>query len=265
MRACTALLASTISFMALGVFAAQAAGLEHGLEGYWTFDDGRDADDISGNGREGVLVGGAELIDGDGAPVQGAPDGAAEFTGNGPDLIDCGPAPQIKQDLTLMLWASPEETGDSQYVAGCPYRDGGWDDPWFGYHIGIRGGKMNVSVNLKGNAAETGTGVAVEGDWHHCGFTFDGERLIAYVDGEEAFNLPRNGPIEYDGEPHFVIGNRSLGAPGEAYTGLIDEVALYSRVLDPDEIRNVMNGGVQFAVQPQGKVATSWGYIKVAR
>ena len=73
------------------------------------------------------------------------------------------------------------------------------------------------------------------------------------------------GSIEFDGDPHFVIGDRSLTASGEPFGGLVDEVVLYNRELDPKEIRAVMDGGIELAVRPHGNIVATWAYLKTAR
>ena len=45
-------------------------------------------------------------------------------------------------------------------------------------------------------------------------------------------------------------------------TGKIDEVAVYDRALDLDEIKSDMENGVYFAVDPKGKIATTWAHLK---
>ncbi len=43
---------------------------------------------------------------------------------------------------------------------------------------------------------------------------------------------------------------------------MIDEVALFKEVLTEKEINNSMKDGVPLAVEPGGKLTTTWGVIK---
>jgi hypothetical protein len=49
------------------------------------------------------------------------------------------------------------------------------------------------------------------------------------------------------------------------WDGIIDEVALINRILDENEIANLMDNGLAqvMAVKPAGKLAISWGGIKI--
>jgi len=47
------------------------------------------------------------------------------------------------------------------------------------------------------------------------------------------------------------------------FKGMIDEVAVFNKALTDKEINSVMNGlKMAMAVDPKGKVASTWGYIK---
>ena len=87
-------------------------------------------------------------------------------------------------------------------------------------------------------------GVVAE-EWHHYCFVFTGEAAISYIDASEvADKRDRRGEIEYDGSPHFIIGERSAHSLGNPVGGLIDEVVLFSVDLDLDEILKVMDRGL---------------------
>jgi len=241
------------------------------LEGYWTFDSGRDAEDKSRNERHGELTSGVELTENEGAPIPDAPKGCVTFPGVKGDMVDCGVGPKLRTGVTLMAWAEPEEVAAVQFIAGTPYSDGvAWNDPWIAYQIGVRRGQMTTSLNIrvgdqdKWLAREYNAGVAIAAEWHHYCFTFSDETSISYIDGAEVANFDNmRGEIGFEGDPHFVIGERSATASGHPFRGRIDEVALYSRALTPKEIQAVMNGGVELGIEPQGKAATMWGYMKV--
>lgn len=52
----------------------------------------------------------------------------------------------------------------------------------------------------------------------------------------------------------------------ESFTGGIDEIVILSRALEADEIQQLLNGWEDaFAVEPEGKLATTWGRVKAAR
>ena len=63
---------------------------------------------------------------------------------------------------------------------------------------------------------------------------------------------------------HFRIGNWVLGSRG--WNGVVDEAFIFERALSQEEIRTIMNQGLARArpVNPNDKVATSWGKIKTS-
>ena len=262
-----------ISALALAVFAVSASADvgDGGLVGYWPLNG--DANDASGNGHDGTLQEGAELIDSDGAPVPGDV-GCASFPGEGANAIDCGGGAdlQIDTNITLMSWVNATDNARTQFAAGVPYDDGPeWDEPWVGVQIGVRGGAMASWVNLidaEGNAKdrEYDSGSVAAGEWQHIAFSFNGDVAMSYVNGiEVAANDDRDGVIGYEGDPHFTIGLRSLTAVGEAFGGLIDEVALFNRTLSAAEIADAMTNGVptgSTAVDSIGKLTTTWALLK---
>jgi hypothetical protein len=53
------------------------------------------------------------------------------------------------------------------------------------------------------------------------------------------------------------------GTGGETFAGAIDDVGVFSRALDEKEIILLQDGVEAFlAVEPQGKLTTTWGTLK---
>lgn len=239
------------------------------LVAYWKFDG--DPKDATGNGHDGQMKGVAALVKNDGAPIEG-PKGAVKFLkkdGNAVQIANSADL-RISQNLTLMAWANPDDSGPTQYVAGVPHDDQAqWDDPWVGHQIGVRGGAMATWLNLvEGGVAkdrEYDSGKVASKEWTHLAFVFTGDEAISYVNGEEVANhKDRKGEIQFIGDPLFMIGERSHIAIGEPFGGLIDEVALFKAALSEDDINEFMSG-IPLNVQPGGKLPTSWGYVKSRR
>ena len=122
--------------MTFGGLPSQARDLSEGVEGYWTFENSVGANDMSGNGRHGEPKGGTELRAGPGAPIPQRSNECADFDKRVGNMIDCGPAPQLSDTLTLMAWASPSDTTGT-------YNDGvTWDAPWVSYMICLANSDM---------------------------------------------------------------------------------------------------------------------------
>ncbi|QDV25589.1 alkaline phosphatase D family protein [Aureliella helgolandensis] len=79
-------------------------------------------------------------------------------------------------------------------------------------------------------------------DWTHVAVTFDSEHLQLYINGElgNVYALPITGPIAELGG--LVIGGHRAGE-GRNFDGLIDEVAIWNRVLSASEIAAIYDRG----------------------
>lgn len=70
------------------------------------------------------------------------------------------------------------------------------------------------------------------GQWHHCVYTFDGDRHIFYIDGQktaESVAEPQSG------EPNILmLGNYPGG--DQYFKGSMDDIRIYRRVLDQSEV-----------------------------
>ena len=92
-----------------------------------------------------------------------------------------------------------------------------------------------------------------------CG-TFDVTNgVTVYVDGAEVIQQPPNENVPCDGTVNVRIVSR---VDGQFLKAVVDEVAIWNRVLSVDEISQNMSGGSLTAVKSSDKVATMWGSIK---
>lgn len=113
------------------------------------------------------------------------------------------------------------------------------------YSDGVRTGVLRAGV-LNGNSyAEVfGTTNVADGQWHHAAFTYDGQTLRIYVDGQlQAQQQFTSGPGYVAGDPLF-IGNRQYAlCCKHLFQGLIDEVEVFNRALSASEIQAIYNAG----------------------
>jgi hypothetical protein len=75
--------------------------------------------------------------------------------------------------------------------------------------------------------------VITDGDWHRVGFVWDGAYRVLYVDGAEVAKdtIPLSGLEIADGG--LYIGTGSATQDGTFWSGLIDDVRIYDRVIRP--------------------------------
>ena len=198
------------------------------LVGSWRFEgNGKDS---SGNGHHGALNG-ATLVAGkvgQGLKVEASkcltvPDGATL------DIVG-------GTTLSVMAWVMTQ--GD------CAPADRGIILNKEGsYELGIQCATQlfQEAINATGTWEWSGTGAVGAGAWHHVAVTFDGATVRHWVDGAEVFTRALSGAL-IDQASGLGIGCRgvaadgSVAAAGSWFVGVIDEVALYRRVLSPAEI-----------------------------
>ena len=73
--------------------------------------------------------------------------------------------------------------------------------------------------------------IITDGDWHRVGFTWDGVNRILYVDDViAAIDTQNNLPSSVGG---LYIGAGKDLEPGTFFSGLIDDVRIYNRVIVP--------------------------------
>ena len=237
------------------------ADLMNGLVLYMPLDEGsgKTTEDFSENGMEGELRGSAEWVDGKFGK-------AMKFKASS-DLvfIPDHEAFHISDEITQAAWINLDRLpGAHAIIFGT--RSGGGRNIGFGYG-------MNGSNNIKVWTNDPGGGfldindtttALKPGQWYYLAYTHqtDNSGLVEIsVDGEVTHSQKSNNPVDPAGAPNEVtIGTWS----GEAWPGIVDEVRLWNRVLSAKEIQESMEKGKDSftAVQPGGKVTTSWGSLK---
>jgi len=103
------------------------------------------------------------------------------------------------------------------------------------------------------------------GSWRHTAMVVDREKkmLFSYLDGanEKSVNIAAIGAVT-DVQPIII---------GGGFSGIIDEVGIFSGVLNLDDINLIMNKGLAeavlkgAAVDGSGKLATTWCNAKRSR
>ena len=114
--------------------------------------------------------------------------------------------------------------------------------------------------------------------WHHLVAVFDGEEKRIYVDGELDASTDATTEVIGAGQSRYGfigIGSEAPafdGATGPtwAFIGLMDEFLMFHRPLSEAEIEYLASGPSDpfadlTAVDPNGKLSTTWGNIKAAR
>ena len=229
-----------IVFLVFFSLAAQAA-IDDGLIAHWSFD----ACDLQDSGPNGFNAG---TLIGNPMCVQGAQGFAFEFYGN--DFIRIPDVPVAPTQHSYALWFRPAQDLDSNsprqdllyadvdldvilQTLGRPHITLNHDaDGKIGFHPHIipdNGGNPATS-----DAIESSTDTWQANRWYHAAFTWDGATFLTYIDGElqQVFDaLPSGVSHVYEGIVLAVRGNEEF-----FFSGSLDEVRMYDRVLTPDEV-----------------------------
>ena len=104
---------------------------------------------------------------------------------------------------------------------------------------------LSLGLNIGGYVecdAPIQPGEVMDGQWHHCAATFDGQVMRVYLDGRKIGELERKGIIAYGGDAPACIG--SLNGR-ENFQGRLDDLRIYDRALDAEEIAALHREGLQ--------------------
>ncbi len=225
---------------------------------YLPFDEGSGDKviDASGNDLEAVFHGATWSKDGKIGSCIHLPDTQKYVE------IASVPELDITDAITIQAWFLPEQNqGDSNLMGRrTSSNEGGYCLQWSSnptkspqietwMYVGNWQGSRNKQT-IKPELNE----------WHHVSSTYDGDKVRQYIDGKLDVEYAAPGKLN-SVDIVFRIGKSQTGLDGTV--GYVDEVAIYNRALSEEEINADMNKGVFFAVDPSGKLATTWANLKM--
>ena len=260
-KICSFSILSCLVLLSLTIVNLSHAGLDDkSLLIYFSFDEGKgkEAKDGSQHGHDGELVKSPKWVD-------GKFEKALQFNGNDGNYvmvpIDNANHPlQTLKTLSVAFWVKRGETKDQ--IRDWNYMIGAGSLKW--HVIFKKGGeKTYFWTNSGGTWAQKGISDDIQPeDWVHITVTHDTKSNVTiYFDGKKVGGGPKPPVIdEIDGS--FMVGARHPGQ--EFFTGIIDEVYLFNRVIDKNEMQEIMDGTF-LPVQPADRVTTSWAHIKAKR
>jgi len=206
------------------VAGVQADGADDGLVAQWHFDEGSGGivADSSGNGNDGVIHGATW--------VEGKYGGALSFDGVD-NYVDLSSIPSQTYPLTIAMWTKPDTS------------------PPIGLFDSAHGQQYVIRNYLAGyiewwNADPQVTLNLVADEWAHLVFIFwyDGNRHIDYYKNgvlQTSATGSTNSALAWT---TFRLGNINSGTAGW-YDGLIDEVSIYNRALNAEEVKENFEQG----------------------
>jgi hypothetical protein len=142
--------------------------------------------------------------------------------------------------MTLEAWVNPSAADGVWRTVVFKERPGGML-----YSLYANNGAANLPVGqlFLGNAEQDAVGPATLplNTWTHLAATYDGSALRLYVNGSLATTFLVSGALAATTDPLRIGGNSIWG---EYFSGLIDDVRVYSRALSANEIGTDMAASV---------------------
>jgi hypothetical protein len=226
------------------------------IVGIWLLDEGQGdtVKDSSGNGNDGNIIN-AKWTDGKFGK-------ALEF--NGSARVEIPPSKSIDDFLdgfTYLLWVQPTAQPPNVNTRVIE-RD--WHNPTI--QIGSTDADFYGSIAVNADQAQTNVrgGEWKQGKWSFVAITHDGSDLKLYVDGESVGEKTVGKP---DAKLNGQLRLASWKDPGWVFTGILDDVGVFNTPLSDNDIKQIMDKGLEeaLAVSPVRKLATTWARVKRIR
>lgn len=220
-----------------------------GLVSYWDFDGS--VNDVAGAFAANIGTAADDLTPrGGAANFEPGQIGQALRIGVAPgDTTDLFAALSADVNLpatyTVEGWVKPTELSDS------------WQRlvlNWGGeqaYHFAIRNNSgLNNAVSLfhaqsDGAQPNANGGTVVLNEWQHIAGVADGTNLIVYLNGEAVAIVPYDGTIHTATTEGLGIGDSATARSSIKFNGLLDDLAIWSVPLTPEQIRFQYQAGLE--------------------
>ena len=241
----------TVLTFVFGFWAMNVSALEltDGLVGYWPLDG--NGNDESGNGNDAELEKGAKWAD------NGWVNGAVEVDGGGGHVVVDNAFELTTDTITVVAringWKTIDWSGIVVGRSGTPF--------WMGVSA-----TNTLTYVWNNNSADTwGWGGAPEipqDKWALVAMAIESDKATAYIYHKGTDKLDS----EVNGITHIeqTVMNLKFGwdecCGARYFKGLIDEVMVYDRTLNADDIKRLATIGLP--VESAGKLATTWAALK---
>lgn len=246
----------TMLAIALIVAMPTLAGLDDkSLVLYLSFDEGQggDAKDGSVHGHDGELIQNPKWVDGQFGK-------ALEFDGTKGQhvMVPINDTLQLTEQFSIAFWV---KRGDAQ-IREWNYMVTAGTLKWASIFRDVDKNTYFWSTSGGAWAQKAITDDIQPEDWVHLAVTHDTKsEVVIYNDGKKAGGGAKP-PVVDEIDGSVMVGARHPGQ--EFFTGIIDEVFLFNRIITEEEI-NELKDGEFLPVEPAGKLATTWGSVKAQR
>ncbi len=240
------------------------------IVGVWLFDEVSNSGispDSTENGNDAELLKGAELAD------DGKFDKALSLSGDNKFQVAMVEASKsldsCAETYTTTTWVKLRKK-EKIVLGGCCNDDHAIINFKYTCLLNIFGpgrggghGKVEIGSGQLAPAWVAGPTLVNDDKWHHIAFTYDGKKMIAYVDGKVDAQANTGGVFGLTGQA-LQIGGMVDQRPA---WGLMDDVAVFNTALSEADINDIMDKGLGrlfgfTPVSPEGRLTTVWARVK---
>ncbi|HVS82090.1 MAG TPA: LamG-like jellyroll fold domain-containing protein [Pyrinomonadaceae bacterium] len=226
------------------------------MVGWWNGD--ANTRDDSGSGNNGTLQGTAAF-------ALGKVSQAFSFDGSGAAVsVADAPSLHLTTQLTIDAWVNPTDLTSGPLILS--KFNGGQNS----YELEVQAdGAVRANVSSNGTTLDaliSGPSLVSTGAWSHVATTFNAGDFRIYVNGIQVTSKTSTVTSIFPGTATLFIGRDS--GTTHNFTGLIDEVEVFSRALTQTEIQSIVAAGASgkckstcpaipvFAANPGGQTST---------
>ena len=223
---------------------------------YFSFDglDGDTVPDHSQYGNDGTIVGAPEL-------VTGQFGNALKLNG----LDDWVEVPHadiltVDENVTVMAWINAErhQGPNAQRWQGILAKGNGPRS--YSFYTEFPSECLHLSAGGSGSVC---TGTVALNEWQHVVAHVDNGTHRYWLNGENVGEFDGKNPLPGAADTADVLVGKTHES-NRQFLGLIDEVRIWNRALNEDEIRFEMNTSLT-PVDPLAKLSTTWATLKSER
>ena len=166
----------------------------------------------------------------------------------------------VDESVTVMAWINTErhQGPGGQRWQGIVAKSNGPRS--YSFYTEFPSECLHLSV---GGAGSVCNGKVKLDEWQHVVAQVDDGTHRYWINGENVGEFPGKPPPPGKADTDSVLVGKTHEGQRE-FLGIIDEVRIWNRALDEDEVIEQMEIGYfeMFAVDPRAKLATTWGNLK---
>ncbi len=203
---------------------------------HWTFNEAGPFSRVQDLSGDDALTAAADRAL---ARVRGVYGSALRLEGEHAIRLDRFGAP-VLSGLTFSAWVRPADLRGFREI----FRQESGSRMLFSFQED--GAILSLGLDIGGYIecdARIDPGRVLDGAWHHCAATFDGQVMRVFLDGEEAGQLERPGAVAMRPDTPAFIGSSS--GTGEHFQGLLVELRIYPEALPPEQIAALHRDGAE--------------------